>query len=159
MLITIITHANSTCISPTTWPSLSPLATLHHQHNTTSFKPLTVREISLLLTGSCLTTCPTDPVPATLFQAITPTVYPAVTSMINVSLASGTFPSTFEQARVMPLLKKPSINPTQIVNYWPVSLLPFLQLNERSLNNSLSFSLILNLWTQTTLVSKVVTQQ
>src|SRR4029434_10489641 len=39
---------------------------------------------------------------------------------------SGTFPSLFKVARVTPLLKKPSLDPTQVENYRPVSLLTLL---------------------------------
>jgi len=46
--------------------------------------------------------------------------------VINAYLTSGTFPTTFKQARVTPLLKKPSLPPTQVENYRPVSFVPFL---------------------------------
>ena len=46
--------------------------------------------------------------------------------MTNASLTSGTFPTTFKQTQVTPLLKKPSLPPTHVENYRPVSLLPFL---------------------------------
>ena len=46
--------------------------------------------------------------------------------MINASLTSGTYPTTLKQARVTLLLKKPSHPPTQVENYRPGSLLPFL---------------------------------
>ncbi|KAL2089348.1 hypothetical protein ACEWY4_014036 [Coilia grayii] len=45
---------------------------------------------------------------------------------MNVSLSSGIVPAAFKQARVTPLLKKTTLNPTQVENYRPVSLLPFL---------------------------------
>ncbi|KAL2088635.1 hypothetical protein ACEWY4_015534 [Coilia grayii] len=45
---------------------------------------------------------------------------------MNSSLSSGTIPSAFKQARITPLLKKPTLNPAQVENYRPVSLLPFL---------------------------------
>lgn len=99
---------------------------------------------------------PTGP-SSTLLQAITPMVCPAVTSVIHASFASGTFQSTFKQARMMPLLKKPSLNPTQIENNWLVSVLPFLSKAIGFLNKWLSFSLKITFWTQTSLVSKVAT--
>ncbi len=42
------------------------------------------------------------------------------------SLHTGGFPSAFKQARITPLLKKPTLNPTLLGNYRPVSLLPFI---------------------------------
>ncbi len=36
------------------------------------------------------------------------------------------FPSAFRQARITPLLKKPTLNPSLLENYWPVSLFSFI---------------------------------
>ena len=44
--------------------------------------------------------------------------------MINASFTI--FPSSFKVAQVTPLLKKPSLDPTQVENYRPVSILTLL---------------------------------
>ncbi len=72
------------------------------------------------------TTCPLDPIPSHLLQAISPTLLPALTHIINTSLHTGIFPTAFKQARVTPLLKKPTLNTSLLENYRPVSLLPFV---------------------------------
>ncbi len=46
--------------------------------------------------------------------------------IINTSLRTGIFPTAFKQARVTPLLKKPTLNTSLLENYRPVSLLPFI---------------------------------
>ncbi len=46
----------------------------------------------------------------------------ALTHIINTSLLTGTFPNAFKQARVSPLLKKPTLNTSLTDNYRPVSL-------------------------------------
>src|SRR4029434_1523260 len=61
-----------------------------------------------------------------ILQAISRAVLPAITQVINASFNSGTFPSSFKVARVTPLLKKPSLDPTPVGNYRPVSLLTLL---------------------------------
>ncbi len=71
-----------------------------------SFCPLTEAEVSKLLLSSHPTTCPLDPIPSHLLQAISPTLSPALTHIINTSLLTGIFPTAFKQARVTPLLKK-----------------------------------------------------
>ncbi|KAL2085093.1 hypothetical protein ACEWY4_018413 [Coilia grayii] len=91
-----------------------------------SFTPLSESDVFKLITGSRPTTCPLDPVPSNLLQAIAPTVAPSITSVMNASLSSGIVPAAFKQARVTPLLKKTTLNPAQVENYRPVSLLPFL---------------------------------
>ncbi|KAI2644658.1 putative RNA-directed DNA polymerase from transposon BS [Labeo rohita] len=64
-----------------------------------SFCPLSEAEVSTLLLSSHPTTCPLDPIPSHLLQAISPTLLPALTHIINTSLLTGTFPTAFKQAR------------------------------------------------------------
>ncbi len=75
-----------------------------------SFCPLTEAEESKLLLSSHPTTCPLDPIPSHLLQAISPTLLPALTHIINTSLLTGIFLTTFKQARFTPLLKKPTLH-------------------------------------------------
>ncbi|KAK9951779.1 hypothetical protein ABG768_028212, partial [Culter alburnus] len=82
--------------------------------------------VSKLLLSNHPTTCPLDPIPTHLLQAIAPTLLPALTHIINTSLQTATFPNTFKQARVTPLLKKPTLNTSLVDSYRPVSLLPFI---------------------------------
>ncbi len=91
-----------------------------------SFCPLIEEEVSKLLLSSHPTTCPQDPIPSHLLQAISPALLPALTHIINTSLLTGIFPTAFKQARVTPLLKKPTLNTSLLENYRPVSLLPFI---------------------------------
>uniref|UniRef100_A0A672ZLQ3 Reverse transcriptase domain-containing protein n=1 Tax=Sphaeramia orbicularis TaxID=375764 RepID=A0A672ZLQ3_9TELE len=91
-----------------------------------SFTPLTENEVSKLLSSSRPTTCLLDPIPSNLLQSVAPTITAPITHVINASLTSGTFPTVFKQAQVTPLLRKPSLTPTQVENYRPVSLLPYL---------------------------------
>ncbi len=70
------------------------------------FCPLTDAEVSKLHLSSHPTTCPLDPIPSHLLQAISPALLPALTHIINTSLLTGIFPTAFKQARVTPLLKK-----------------------------------------------------
>ncbi len=104
-------------IQPTTSTAQAPIF---------SFRPLTEPEVSKLLLSSHPTTCPLDPIPSHLLQAISTTVLPALTHIINTSLLTGIFPTAFKQARVIPQLKKPTVNTSLLGNYRPVSLLPFV---------------------------------
>lgn len=49
-----------------------------------------------------------------------------ITSLVNLSLAEGTFPKSFKSAHVSPLLKKPSLCKDEMKNYRPVSNLSFV---------------------------------
>ncbi len=64
---------------------------------------------------------PLTPSPSNLSFTLT-----ALTHIINTSLPTGIFPTAFKQARVTPLLKKPTLNTSLLEKYRPVSLLPFI---------------------------------
>ncbi len=74
--------------------------------------------------------------PHTFSKQSLPHSYQHSTHIINTSLLRGIFPtafkvqgffiSSFKQARVTPLLKKPTLNTSLLENYRPVSLLPFI---------------------------------
>ena len=67
-------------------------------------------------------------------------ILPFITSLVNSSLSSGCFPSSFKKAYITPLPKKPTLDPSNIQNYRPVSLLPFLSKTiERAASNQPSF--------------------
>ncbi len=117
-------------LKPTTSTAKTPLFTLC---------PITEAEVSQLLLSSHPTTCPLDPIPSHLLQAISPSLLPALTHIISTSLLTGTFPTAFKQARVTPLLKKPKWNASLTYSYRPVSLLPFIaKMLERVVFNKLS---------------------
>ncbi len=114
-------------------------------HSFTSFSSLSEAEVSKLILSNHPTTCPLDPIPSHLLQAISPAVVPALTHIINTSLHTGVFPSAFRQARITPLLKKPTLNPSLLENYRPVSLLPFIAKTlERAVFNQVSAFLTQN---------------
>ncbi len=104
-------------LKPTTSTAKTPLF---------AFCPLTEAEVSKFLLSSHPKTCPLDPIHSHIIQAISPSLLPAPTHIINTSLLTGTFPTEFKQARVTPLLKKPTLNTSLTDSYRSVSLLPFI---------------------------------
>ncbi len=113
-------------------------------HSFTSFSSRSEKEFSKLILSNHPTTCPLDPIPSHLLQAISPAVVPALTHIINTSLQTGVFPSAFKQAHI-PLLKKPTLNPSLSENYR--LLLFFLSLQktlERAVFNQVSAFLTQN---------------
>ncbi len=93
------------------------------------------------------------PVPSHLLQAISPAVVPALSHIVNTSLYTGVLPSAFRQARITPLLKKPTLNPTLLGNYKSVCLLPFVGKN--TWTSSVQPSLCLSLTELPTVISLV----
>ncbi|KAK3553796.1 hypothetical protein QTP70_012237 [Hemibagrus guttatus] len=80
-----------------------------------------------------------------MLQTISPDLLPFITTVINGSLMSGHVPTAFKKARVIPILKKPALDPSDNSNYRPVSLLSFLsKILERVVCNQLSDYLMQN---------------
>ncbi len=65
-------------------------------------------------------------IPAHLFKEVFATLSPAVTAIINNSLANGVVPASFKHAVVHPLLKNPHLDPSILSNFRPISKLPFI---------------------------------
>ena len=114
-------------------PQSTPTATL------TSFTMLEPTDILQLITNHRAATCPLEPIPSAVLQSISSELLPYLSSIINGCLASGIVPPDFKCACVTPLFKKPSLDPSDVKNYCPVSLLPFLsKALERAVLNQLS---------------------
>ncbi|CAJ0923594.1 unnamed protein product [Ranitomeya imitator] len=100
---------------PTTQPSTSK----------TNFSTITEDGLSTLLSRSHLTTCALDPLPSHFIPNLTTVFIPTLTHLFNLSLTTGIFPSSFKHATITPILKKPSLDPSSVSSYRPISLLPF----------------------------------
>ena len=82
----------------------------------------TVREV---LNKTAIKTRELDLLPLLLLAELVDDL-PSFTSVINDSLLTGSFPCVFKSAVVRLLLKKTSLDATNLKNYWPVANLPFL---------------------------------
>ncbi|KAK1802744.1 hypothetical protein P4O66_021282, partial [Electrophorus voltai] len=79
-------------------------------------------EILQLLTSSNQTTCPLDLIPSPLFQTIARDLLPFISVIINNSLSSVYVPTAFKTAKVVPILKKATLDSSSITNYRPNQL-------------------------------------
>ena len=66
-------------------------------------------------------TSPLDPLPTSILKKYSPILSPILSKLANLSFSTGVFPSTFKSAQVLPLLKKPSLDPSSLANYRPIS--------------------------------------
>jgi hypothetical protein len=69
-----------------------------------SFHPVSEDEVKRIVLRSKPTTCSFDPIPTNLLFECINTVLPSLTRIINDSLSSGIFPSSFKTAVIKPLL-------------------------------------------------------
>lgn len=113
-------------------PSNSPFA----DHNDTilpppspildSWQPVTEAEIRRLIKQSPTKHCSLDPLPTWLLKECLDSFVHPIAEIINSSLSSGVVPAALKTARITPLIKKQSLDPTVFANYRPVSNLPFV---------------------------------
>ena len=70
--------------------------------------------------------CDIDPIPTNSLKALLDILIKPITTIINLSLESGTFPLSSKEALVTHLLKKANLPVNNLKNYRPVSNLSFI---------------------------------
>ena len=110
-----------------------------------SFRPATVSEICRLISHLPNKQCELDPIPVCVLKKCLPVLGPTITTIVNLSMSTGCFPSSLKQCIVTPLLKKPSLDKENPSNYRPISNLSFLsKLVERVVKSRLDQHLASN---------------
>ena len=94
--------------------------------NLSNFDPTTFSEIRNLIFSSQNKPCELDSIPTFLLKLCFDELGPTIINIINFSLSEGIFPSSFKQAIVHPLLKKPSLPDDDLSNFRPISNLNFI---------------------------------
>ena len=107
------------------------------------FSPVLEKEVHNILKKTAHKTCELDPLPTSLLYENIDLLLPALTNIINRSLLFGEVPSEFKTAVVKPLLRTASLDPTQMKNYHPVSILPFLSKILPTISHHLLTNLVL----------------
>ncbi len=70
--------------------------------------------------------CMLDPILSKLLKELLPEIIYPLLAIINSSLSLGYVPKTFKLAAIKPFINKPQLDPRYLVNYRPISNLPFL---------------------------------
>ena len=92
-----------------------------------NFQIVEEEEIIKTIKSMSSATCELDPIPTKFVKdECLETLVPAIATIVNDSLSTGVFPSSFKNALVKPLLKKPSLDNNILKNYRPVSNLSFV---------------------------------
>ncbi len=91
-----------------------------------SFSTIGEEELYKLVKSAKPTTCMLDPIPSKLLKEMLPEVIDPLLAIINLSLSLGYVTKTLKLAAIKPLIKKPQLDPKYLVNYRPISNLPFL---------------------------------
>ena len=75
--------------------------------------------------NSASKSCDLDPIPTNILKTLLDILIEPITTIINLSLESGTCPLSFKEAHVTPLLKKSKLPVKNPKNYRQVSNLSF----------------------------------
>ena len=101
-----------------------------------SLQSVSTDDVTKIISNSKKSFCELDLLPEVLFFDCIDIVLPSITTIFNQALSTGIFPSDFKESIVIPLLKKPSLDPNVLKNYRPVSNLSFVsKLLERIIFN------------------------
>lgn len=92
----------------------------------TSFISISLESLKRIINNLKNKQCILDPVPAKVLKVSMDILMEPLQDIINMSLHSGIFPSNLKSALVRPVLKKANLDPCDLVNYRPVSNLPYL---------------------------------
>ena len=104
----------------------------------TNFDIVSQTDIEALIKKSNSKTCNLDVLPTNYFKLFSTQLSKPISIIINSSLQSGTVPSFFKNAVVLPTLKKHGLDTNDFSNYRPISNLPYLsKLLERSVFSQL----------------------
>ena len=92
----------------------------------THFKPVTPCEVLAVLNRAPAKQCSLDPVPTWLVKKLGCTFAPIIANLCNSSFDQRTLPADQKRAVTRPLLKKPTLDPSDLNNFRPISNLGFL---------------------------------
>ena len=90
------------------------------------FKPVTPEEVVAVLNKAPAKQCSLDPVPTWLVKQLSGVFAPVIANLCNTSFDQRTLPADQKRAITRPLLKKPSLDASDVNNYRPISNLSFL---------------------------------
>ena len=79
--------------------------------------------VVLSLLNSLKSHSPLDPFPLCLFHSIFPYLIGFITDIINLSLITAVVPQSMKYSYITPLLKKPTLDHSNLANYRPISQL------------------------------------
>ena len=83
-----------------------------------TLEPVTVSEVSKLLSSMPAKSCQLDPIPTRLLKQFQDIFAPVMASLCNASFQSGVLPASQKRAVVLPRLKKSTLDPGSVLYEW-----------------------------------------
>ena len=94
--------------------------------NLCEFIPVTEIQLRRRIKSTPPKACNLDPLPTWLLKDCLDELLPVLTNIINASLSLGVVPRSFRASLILPVLKKPNLDPNDFGNYRPIANLPFV---------------------------------
>jgi len=85
------------------------------------FSPVMPRDVVALVRQLPVKQCASDPLPTWLLKDNILLLAPFLSFLFNWSIEHGVVPSVFKSAYIMPLMKKPDLDPSDVTSYRPIS--------------------------------------
>ncbi len=91
-----------------------------------AFEPINLQKGKEVIDKLKPSFCSSDIIHPRFFTLIIDSIGPGLVSLINMCLQTGSVPANLKVATVTPLLKNPSLDPSVLKYFWPISVLPFI---------------------------------
>ena len=108
--------------SDSSTPTFSPLS----PENAFVFSPVSLPELTKIIDSMSSSTCSLDLVPTFLLKEFSSYFYPLILKLVNLSLTTSKFPTSFKSSNIVPMIKNLSLDPSVPSSYRPVSNLSFI---------------------------------
>ena len=92
-----------------------------------AFEPVDVPTVQRLVSSAANKNCELDPAPTWLAKMFASELSPFISVLFSASFRDGVFPSSQKCAVVTPVLKKPTLDASDMGNYRPISTHVFVQ--------------------------------
>ena len=138
-------HNKILSIRTNRWSSHTPPASFSASVSLFRFSPITFTDLIIIIKSVSSSSCPFDLILLKILNDLSSFFYPIILYLINLSQATSKFPTSFKSSVVTPILKKPSLDPSIISNYQPISNLSFFsKILEKAIYLQLSNFLLFN---------------
>ena len=89
------------------------------------FTEVTLKVVHETIKKSPLKSCPSDPIPTQTLMSCFDELLLVITTLVNSSLRASIFPNAFKEGRLLPKIKKASLDKEDLNNFRPVMILAF----------------------------------
>ena len=100
--------------------------TWHLSSSFNEFQPVTTESVRSIIMSSRSKSCTLDPLQTALLKTCIDSLADPITTITNLSLTQGLFPSAWKHGVVTPIIKKQNSDPNILKNYRPITNLSFL---------------------------------